>query len=534
MNAVLVPLMLSVALLAQAKPAVDAKGTNTVRLEVFVREDSDACKDAAALAKKLGDERAGLKVVVSDIVADEVGLKRFWDLARHFKIEKPGLPAFYTCGQFKIGFQDASASESEIASMLAVRAFVREGCPHCRDAKKFFVGLKERWPAVRVELFDVAGDASARQAMQKESQRYGKSASGLPVIVFGGRMITGYTTDATTGKQIEDLLRSSAVKETKQTSQRVSQSSAASMVRMLPWAWFSFVGEEELASQGAVAPPPPPGDVPPPPPPGDTTSDPLDLPPLEEPTPAEIDLPIFGPIRVADWGFPTFTIIIGLIDGFNPCAMWVLVFLLSVLVNVRSRVRILAIAGTFVLVSGLAYFAFMAAWLNVYMLIGLTRPLQIGLGLFATFIGVVNVKDFFAFKRGLSLSIPESAKPGIYQRVRSIVAAKYLSVAVGAAVVLAVAVNTIELVCTAGLPALYTQILTMQEFPTWKNYAFLALYNAAYMFDDALLLSGFVFTLSRRKLQEREGRWLKLISGVVVLALGLTMLFAPEWLHVLG
>jgi hypothetical protein len=211
--------------------------------------------------------------------------------------------------------------------------------------------------------------------------------------------------------------------------------------------------------------------------------------------------------------------------------MWVLVFLLSVLVNIKDRRKIAAIAGTFVIVSGLAYFAFMAAWLNVFMFVGIARPLQIALGLLATLIGVINVKDFFAFKKGLTLSIPDSAKPRIYDRVRRIVSTEYLSAAIGLSVGLAIVVNVVELMCTAGLPAVYTQILAFQEFTAWQNYLYLVLYNIGYMFDDSLMVIAFVITLSHRKLREAEGRWLKLISGIVVLALGLLMLFRPDWLQ---
>lgn len=218
-------------------------------------------------------------------------------------------------------------------------------------------------------------------------------------------------------------------------------------------------------------------------------------------------------------------------DGFNPCAMWVLLFLLSILVNLRDRVRILAVAGTFVLVSGIAYFAFMAAWLNVFLIIGYLRPIQIGLGLLAITVGAIHIKDFFAFKQGISLSIPESAKPGIYRRVRKIVTAEHLSGAIVGAMVLAVLVNMVELLCTAGLPAMYTQILTLQQYPAWQNYAYLALYNVAYMFDDSIMVLLVVWTLGKRKLQQREGEWLKLVSGAVVLLLGLVMIFKPEWLQ---
>ena len=244
-----------------------------------------------------------------------------------------------------------------------------------------------------------------------------------------------------------------------------------------------------------------------------------------------VDLPLFGRIEVRKLGLPLFTIAVGLVDGFNPCAMWVLLFLLSILVNVKDRRRIILIAGTFVMISGLAYFLFMAAWMKVFLLVGYVRWIQVVLGILAIVVGSIHVKDFFAFKKGISLSIPESAKPGIYQRVRNIVTAENLLGALAGAVILAVLVNIVELLCTAGLPAIYTQILSMHQLPLWQNYAYLALYIIAYMFDDSLMVLVVTWTLSKNKLQETQGRWLKLISGVVILVLGLLMIFKPEWLH---
>jgi len=238
----------------------------------------------------------------------------------------------------------------------------------------------------------------------------------------------------------------------------------------------------------------------------------------------------FGELRVRDLGLPLFTIAIGLLDGFNPCAMWVLLFLLSLLVNLHDRRKMALIAGTFVLVSGLVYFAFMAAWLNMFLLIGLSRAVQVGLGGIALLVGAVNVKDFFALHHGITLSIPEPAKPGLYTRIRGILQAENLAGALTGIVILAGLVNLIELLCTAGFPALYTQILTLQRLPMWEYYSYLGLYNLAYIFDDSLMVTIAVVTLSRRKLQERAGRWLKLISGLVMAVLGAVLLLQPKWL----
>jgi hypothetical protein len=172
----------------------------------------------------------------------------------------------------------------------------------------------------------------------------------------------------------------------------------------------------------------------------------------------------------------------------------------------------------------------MAAWLNMFLLIGLSRAVQIGLGGIAVLVGVVSVKDFFALHHGISLSIPESAKPGLYARIRGILQAEHLAGAMAGIVILAGLVNLVELLCTAGFPALYTQILTLQQMPSWEYYGYLGLYNLAYIFDDSLMVLIAVITLSRRKLQDRAGRWLKLVSGIVMVVLGGILLMKPEWL----
>ena len=241
-----------------------------------------------------------------------------------------------------------------------------------------------------------------------------------------------------------------------------------------------------------------------------------------------ISVPIFGALDVTRIGLPLFTVAIGLVDGFNPCAMWVLLFLLSILVNVRRRDRIVMIAGTFVVVSGVVYFLFMAAWLNVFLVAGYSRAIQIVLGVLALIVGSVHVKDFFALHRGVSFGIPASVKPAIYSRVRRIVQAENLPVALAATLLLAVLVNFVELLCTAGLPALYTQILSRYELPVASYYLYLVLYNIAYMADDAAVVAIAVVTLGHRRLQEREGRWLKLFSGGFILVLGAVLIVAPE------
>lgn len=532
-----------------AVAAVDAKQpAGIIRLDAFVRSDLPSSKAVADYLDALQKQTPGLDVHLHDVLKDRKQLAALYALSKRAGREKPVIPAFASCNRIYFGFDDAAKSGPQIVNLFTADVYTRITCPKCSAAKRFIAGLNQRWPAVRFRIFDVDTDAQARARWETLCRANG-TLPGLPTIDFGGMVSIGYQGDEITGKRLEQWIQKvSPGPEEEPPPKSPRNSPGTPPLGMRPYhSHTTLAGSLAIVSAAQL-----PftltmlqtSDL------SDDLSDDtleFDLPEeaseedmgaatiegSQEPNaaPESIDLPIFGKLRVNDLGMPLFTLAVGLVDGFNPCAMWILVFLLSVLVNIKDRRKILLIAGTFVVVSGLAYFAFMAAWLNLFMLIGIVRPVQIALGLLALFIGLVNVKDFFAFKKGLSLSIPESQKPGLYRRVREIVNAKYLSVALGGAIVLAVIVNMIELLCTAGLPALYTQILSLQEFPPWKNYAYLALYIAAYMFDDALLVGIVVATLSHRKLQEREGRWLKLISGLVILALGIVMLFKPQWLQ---
>lgn len=360
-----------------------------------------------------------------------------------------------------------------------IELFTREGCPRCEDAKAFVHELGEKRPELVVSVVDVSRDADARARLSRLATERHAAGASVPSMVVRGTLVVGWSSTSTPAR-VEAAL-----------SGRASASDAS--------------GESCSADDATPCASP------------------------EVPR-SGIDLPVFGSVDARTLGLPVFTLAVGLVDGFNPCAMWVLLLLLALLVNLKSRVRMALIAGVFVVVSGVAYYAFMAAWLNAFLLVGITRAVQVVLGLVSIVVGSIHVKDFFALHRGVSLSIPERAKPGIQARIRAIVNAEHLVAALAAASVLAVMVNVVELLCTAGLPALYTEILAAQQLSTWKRHAYLALYIVAYMADDTVMVVLAVVTLGRRKLQERAGRWLKLVSGAVIVVLGVLLVARPQWL----
>ncbi|MBW8330355.1 MAG: hypothetical protein K0M48_14750 [Thiobacillus sp.] len=349
-------------------------------------------------------------------------------------------------------------------------------CPHCLEARPFIEAIPAGRPWVKLHALELTRHPENVRHLAALADQVGQPAQYVPALLFCGRMQTGWEDDASTGQAL--LAELDACRDAAQSG------SALDAARALPAPGFS--------------------------------------------------LPLLGEVSLDGTSLPLMTVLIAGLDAFNPCAFFVLLFLLSMMVHQNSRARMLAIGGVFVLVSGVMYFAFMAAWLNLFQLFGQLAWVTLAAGVLALIIGLVNVKDFFYFGRGVSLSIPESRKPAIYQRARAILAAGSVPAMLAATVLLAAAVNVYELLCTAGFPMVYTRLLTLQDLGPAQHYLYLALYNGIYVIPLAVIIGVFAFTLGARKLSEREGRLLKLMSGVMMLQLGMLLVLAPDWLNRLG
>lgn len=381
----------------------------------------------------------------------------------------------------------AEFNKSASQQAADIEVFVREGCPHCDKAKEFLAGLAVAQPELRIIVRDVSQDSAALERLKKVSEDQSLSKPSVPAFVVNGHLIVGYSDEAKTGNLI--------LNELAQRRQKSRSSSGTSA---------SCEADASLSCD-----------------PGSPAAQ------ASEPESFEITL-LDRKISLDQIGLPLFTLAMGLLDGFNPCSIWVLILILSLLTPMQKRLRMFAVAGVFVAVEGIAYFIFMAAWLNLFLLIGLSRTSEIIIAGIAIFAGAINLKDFWAYGWGITLSIPKSAKPSIYVGIRRILQAENLTGALIGAAALAILVQIVEFLCTSGFPALYTRILTLRQVSGLSYYGYLLLYNAAYMLDDIIVLSIGIVTLSQRRLQEQEGRWLKLISGMVMVGLGIYLLMMPQ------
>ena len=261
-----------------------------------------------------------------------------------------------------------------------VEAFVREGCPHCASAEEFLATLGRERPELKIAIRDVGREPAALERLKEIAKAQGTDSVRVPAVFLRGQLIVGFSPEAGTDKLIRAALASKPAATT------APESAAA------------CDAEESLSCKA---------------------------PANADPGAQPFEVTAFGrTISPDDVGLPLFTLVMGLLDGFNPCSMWVLILMISLLAPLNNRSRMLAIAGTFVLVQGIVYYLFMAAWLNLFLFIGLSRASELVIAGIAILAGLINLKDFWAFGRGISLSIPDAAKPGIYARMRRILHAE--------------------------------------------------------------------------------------------------------------
>jgi thiol-disulfide isomerase/thioredoxin len=364
------------------------------------------------------------------------------------------------------------------AAVIHLYFFWSTKCPHCLEALPHIEQLAETEDGIQLHSYQLIGERDNVLRYQLMARVVGQKAQAVPALLFCNTMLTGFDGHATL-QQLSSIL--SACRQ-----------------------HIDARGNLEGFS------PTLPGHV-------------------------ELTLPFIGRVDTGDVdGLPVITLLIAAVDAFNPCAFFVLMFLMSMMLHSGSRGRMFLVGGVFVFISGFMYFLFMTAWLNLFRVIGQLDIITVMAALLAMFVGLVNIKDFVWYKRGLSLSISDNAKPVLYQRMRNLLQARSLVTLLLATSGLALFANLYEFLCTAGFPMVYTRILTLSDLSTLQYYAYLALYNLIYIVPLLAIVMLFAWTMGGRKLQEREGRRLKLVSGSMMLTLGLVLLINPGLLQNIG
>jgi len=346
-----------------------------------------------------------------------------------------------------------------------VVVFWAEGCPYCEVELAFLDELSTEFPNLTVARYEVKHDESNRRLFVETMAALGLEATGVPTTVMGARVWVGF--DAERAEDIHRAVAALSRDDVEATTELVDRSI--------------------------------------------------------------IEVPLIGPIDVASHSLLASTAIIALVDGFNPCSLWVLSILLALVLNTRSRRRVLMVGLTFLAVTATLYGVYIVGFYSVLSYIGYVDWIRIGVAVLALAFGLLNVKDYFAFRRGPSLTIADEKKPEIYRRMRALaVPDRPLVSVLGGTALLAVGVSLIETPCTAGFPVLWADLMAQSGVGSAGAGLLFGVYMLVFLVDELLVLAAAVIAMRVTKVTERHGRLLKLVGGMVMLTLAGVLVVAPE------
>ncbi len=350
---------------------------------------------------------------------------------------------------------------------VVLTLYYGQGCPHCASEKEYLATeLGPAHPDLVIEEYEVWYDEANRERLLSDAEAYGFEPSGVPVTIVDGTVFIGF--GASTAAQIEAVVA-------------------------------------EALADGSTGPSP------------------------AAPPATTVDVPGVGEVDLASQSLLVSTVVIGFVDGINPCSLWVLSVLLAIVLHSGSRGRVVLVGTTFLAVTAGMYALYIVGLYAALDYIDGMTWIRLAVAVVALTFGVLQIKDAFTPGRGPSLSIPTERRPGLYARMRSVgTADRGVAATVAGTVVLAAGVSLLETPCTAGLPLLWTTLLTEQDVPTTTAVGLFAVYMAVFLLDEIIVFTVAVVTLRATKISQRHGRALKLVAGCVLVTLAGAMAVAPQ------
>lgn len=383
----------------------------------------------------------------------------------------------------------------ETKNTVNLYLFYGEGCPHCAQEMRALEPYIAEQDNITYSKFEIYYNPINQKLMKQVGEKLKIDASGVPLTIVGDEAFIGYST--TTGAEIRDRLG------------YCSTNACPDSVAEIVGATKPDAKDYNEAALPITAP-------------SDEAND-------QEQTLADkkFDLPIFGSINAADFSLPILTIMIALLDGFNPCAMWALLFIITLLIGMHDRKRMWIYGTAFIAASAVVYLLFMAAWLNLFLFIGHVSWLRSLIGLFAIGIGAYYLYDWYQKKTGCSVAGSPKRK-AILDKLRNVVKAQNFWLGLGGVMLLAASVNVIELACSAGLPVLYTGILSSSGLESWQYLFYMLLYILIFMLDDLIVFAVAMTTLKVTGIESKYTKTIRLFGGVVMIILGYLLIFSPQ------
>ena len=369
---------------------------------------------------------------------------------------------------FILFFTSATLVEAKDATMYF---FYGEGCPHCAKEKEFLNEMEVKYPNLEIKRYEVYNNSENKDLMNTYKQKFNVTGMGVPFTVVGDSYVYGYS--EIYNEKIENMIREA-------------------------------LGLEKISYE-------------------ENNND------NKENNENEEVVPILGKINIKNISLVLISIVLGLVDGFNPCAMWVLILLISYLIGISDKKRRWIIGITFLLTSALMYLLIMMSWLNIVVNITSTVVIRSIIAILAVVAGLINLKGYLNQKVAGCTVVKNENRKKTFDKIKKFTTEKSLIICLVGVITLAISVNLVELACSLGLPVLFSSILAVNNVTGFTAFLYTLVYILFFLLDDLIVFLIAMFTLKVIGISNKYSKYSKLIGGILMLIIGLLLLVKPEW-----
>lgn len=388
-----------------------------------------------------------------------------------------------------------------------VYLFYGDGCPHCSALEEYLDENYSNDKDVKVYKYEVWNDVTNQELWKKVEDVTGEEAKGVPYFVIGKEVMQGYSAGDVWEKKVDK-----AIEEAKKINYNDNVGITLGVVE-------GKITKDDDIPKSNYDPDKKEADI------SDYYNNDSDT---NDDT--ELNIPLIGTISLKDMSIPVIAILIGLVDGFNPCAMWVLIFLITMLFDYPSKKKMWILGCTFLFTSAFIYFLFMISFLKVATFINGINVLKLLIAVFALVFGGFNIYRYFKTKDVGCDVVDKNKRRKIINRIKNILSSKSFAFAIGGIILLAISVNLIELLCSMGLPVMFTEILAYNNITGVKNILYIILYIIFFLIDDLIVFFIAMKTLKITAISNKYSKYSHLVGGLIMIAIGLLMILKPEWL----
>lgn len=377
-------------------------------------------------------------------------------------------------------------------NLVNIYLFHSYTCKHCKEEIKLLDELEKEYDNIKVYKYEVNENGNG-ELLKNISEIMGSKVTGTPYTIIGNKVFSGYDYENSKGRF------KGAIE------------------------YYSKYGYEDKVGEYISSIPLPSYEV------KDTDPDVDEY--ISNYISYKVKLPLIGEVKLKNLTLPLITVVIGLADGFNPCAMWVLLFLISMLIGMKDKKRMWILGSTFLLISALIYLIFMMSWLNLANLLISVVWVRVIIAVVSLVGGFINLRGYIKHRKVSGCDVVDDKKRNrIITRIKKFTTEKNFWLAILGVIVLAISVNVVELACSAGLPVMFIEILSLNNLTAIEEIIYIVLYMLFFLLDDFVVFVIAMTTLSLTGVSSKYGNLSKLIGGILMLFIGLLLMFKPEWI----